>query len=122
MAKRPKDPSTMDRKLTKVDPPKQPRNQYLPGTDGGIKALDDVAVSYADIRDKRIALNAEEHTLKDLARALMKKFEKTIYRRQGIEILLVARDEDVKVKVPKKKDDDDDTGGENTSRTLEVTA
>lgn len=122
-----KGPSKMDRKLNGMpEAPKARRRAgatqpHLPGTDGGIKPLDDVAHSYAKIRDERIALNAEEHTLKDLARSLMKKFEKTIYRKAGVEILLITREEDVKVKVKKADDDGDDEDGATSSR-FEVNA
>lgn len=113
MAKR---ASKMDRKLTKPDTPKprgRPRQQELPGTeDRAIKPLEDVAAAYADVRDRRMALNQEEHELKVHALKLMHKYEKTIYRRNGIEIRIVESDEDVKVKVLKPGDDEpaDDDG------------
>lgn len=107
MAKR---ASKMDRKLNAPDPPKprgRPRQQDLPGTeDRAIQPLEDVAASYADVRDRRIALNAEEHELKVHALKLMHKFDKTIYRHNGIEIRIVEGEEDVKVKVKKAGDDE----------------
>lgn len=75
--------------------------------DHAIQALDDIAASYAEIRDERIKLSQEEGSLKDHARRLMKQHSKTIYRHNGIEIRLVPGEEDVKVKVPRKAEDDD---------------
>ena len=87
----------------------RPRQQDLPGTeDRAIKPLEDIAAAYADARDRRMELNQEEHELKQTALKLMKKFDKTIYRHDGIEIRVVPGEEDVKVKVKKPGDDDDD--------------
>jgi hypothetical protein len=40
--------------------------------DARIQQLDSVASEYADIRDRRIELNKEEHTLKATALSLMR--------------------------------------------------
>jgi hypothetical protein len=85
----------------------RPRQQDLPGTeDRAIKPLEDVAAAYADVRDRRMVLNKEEHELKVHALKLMHKYGKTIYRRDGIEIRIVESDEDVKVKILKPGDDE----------------
>ena len=106
MAKR---ASKIDRKLTKPDTLAtrgRPRQQDLIA-DRAIKPLDNVAASYADIRDRRMALTQDEAALKQMAIKLMHKYEKTIYRHDGIEIRLVDGKEDVKVKVKKDTDRDD---------------
>jgi hypothetical protein len=96
----------------------RPRQQDLPGTEDRIlRPLDDIAAAYADVRDRRIELNKEEAQLKASALKLMHKFEKTIYRHDGIEIFLIAGEEDVKVKVRKATDDEDDK----TSDKVELT-
>jgi hypothetical protein len=84
----------------------RPKQQDLPGTeDRAIKPLEEIAAAYADVRDRRMLLNQEEHDLKISALKLMHKYEKTIYRRNGIEIRIVESDEDVKVKVSKPGDE-----------------
>jgi hypothetical protein len=52
-------------------------------------------------------LTEEEHTLKVHALKLMKKYEKTIYRHNGVEITVVPGEDDVKVRVKKAGDDED---------------
>jgi hypothetical protein len=54
--------------------------------DTAIKPLEDIAAAYADVRDQRMALNKDEHDLKQAALKLMKKYGKVIYRHEGIEI------------------------------------
>jgi hypothetical protein len=71
--------------------------------DHAIKPLEDVAAEYAHIRDERMDLTQREHQLKTLALALMKKFERTIYRHGGIEITVVPGEDDVKVRLQKPK-------------------
>jgi hypothetical protein len=91
-----------------VAPPRRgrPRQADLPGTeDRLLQPLEDIAAAYADVRDRRIDLNREEADLKASALELMHRFQKTIYKRDGIEIRLVAGEEDVKVKVRKATDD-----------------
>jgi hypothetical protein len=83
---------------------KRARSTPLPGMeDRGIKALDDVADNYADIRDERMDLTRREHELKVLALKLMKKHDKTIYKHDGIEITVIPGEDDVKVRVQKAK-------------------
>ena len=84
-----------------------PRQQQLV-EDRTIAELDEVAETYADIRDRRIALNEEEANLKQQAMALMKKYKKKHYARDGIEITLEPGEETIKVKVKKAKDAEDD--------------
>jgi hypothetical protein len=111
MAKRAKKgPSPMDKKLTRPTRAKStPTNQELPGMeDRAIRPLEEVAASYAEVRDQRIALNADEHSLKQTALRLMKQHNKQIYRRNGIEIRIVPSEEDVKVKIAKPAEHEDD--------------
>lgn len=80
----------------------KPRSQDLPGMeDRAIKPLEDVAAAYAEVRDKRMELNKEESELKQHALKLMKKYDKTIYKRDGIEIRIVPGEDEVKVKIHK---------------------
>jgi hypothetical protein len=89
--------------------PAKLRAAPLPGMeDHAIKPLDDIAAEYAEIRDDRMALTQRERAAKTLARKLMKKYDKTIYRHDGIEITIVPGEDDVKVRVKKHEDKDDD--------------
>lgn len=100
-----------EKKDTKHKP--RPRNQDLPGMeDRAIKPLEDVAAAYAGVRDRRIELNAEEAGLKATAMKLMRKYDKTVYRRDGITITIVPGEDDVKVKIAKAGEDDDEDGDE----------
>lgn len=66
---------------------KKPRAQNLPGMDDrAIKPLEDIAASYAEVRDERIELNKREVELKATALKLMRKYDKTIYHRDGVTI------------------------------------
>jgi hypothetical protein len=89
---------------------KTARTGELPGMeDRAIADLEQMALDYADIRDRRQALNREEVDLKQKTMALMHKHHKTEYRRDGIEIRIVPGEEDVKVKVkPETEKDEDD--------------
>jgi len=55
--------------------PPAPRSQRLPGIeeDPAIRALDNIAAEYVSIRDQRMALNQDEHTLKQNALTLMRR-------------------------------------------------
>jgi hypothetical protein len=81
--------------------------------DHAIRPLEEVAEEYAEIRDQRMDLTEKEHALKTHALKLMKRYDKTIYRHNGVEITVVPGEDDVKVRV-KKGDDDEDapTGAE----------
>jgi hypothetical protein len=105
----PQEGHTLMAKKTPTDRPTRPRQADLPGTeDRAIKPLEDIAAAYADVRDRRIALNREEAELKAHALKLMHKHDKTIYRHDGIEIRIIDGEEDVKVKVKKAADEDAD--------------
>lgn len=100
---------------------KQPRQAALI-EDARIKQLDDIGAAYADIRDQRIALNQEEHSLKQTALDLMHRHGKVIYRHEAIEIVVQAGDESIRVKVLKPKaatseESDEPIFGEDIDRT-----
>ena len=77
----------------------------MPGTeDPVISEIEDLAESYAELRDKRIALLAQEIKIKDQLMQTMKATNKRHYHRDGIDVTIIAESETVKVKV-KKADD-----------------
>lgn len=95
--------------MASTTPKVKAKSQDLPGMeDRAIKALEDIAEAYAEVRDERIALNLREAELKQTAMALMKKHEKQIYRRNGIEIRVVPGEEDIKVRIKKPGDKESD--------------
>lgn len=107
-----------------VKPRPQPRTGSLPGMeDHAIKPLDDVAAQYADIRDQRMVLTKDESALKEQTRKLMAKYSKTIYRHNGIEIRIVAGEDDVKVKIkkPVEEGEAEESGDDGGSDTVEFT-
>jgi hypothetical protein len=86
----------------------RPKSQALPGLeDHAIKPLEEAAEHYAEIRDQRMELTQREHELKIHALKLMRKYEKTIYRHNGVEITLVHGEDDVRVRVKKAGGDDE---------------
>jgi hypothetical protein len=88
---------------------RRPRAAALPGLeDHAIKPLEDCAEAYANIRDERMALTIRERDLKVATLKLMRKYDKTIYRHAGVEIVLVTGEDDVKVKVKRAEDEDED--------------
>jgi hypothetical protein len=79
-----------------------PRSQDLPGMeDRNLADLEEVAIEYAQLRDERMALTKQEVALKARTLALMQKYSRTTYRREGLEIERVTPDETVKVRVLK---------------------
>lgn len=89
------------------------KQDALPGLENRkIKALQDAAMDYADIRDQRQALTTQEVELKQKLIDLMHKHERETYTYQGVTITLVHEEENVKVKVSKPKSDDDEEVGE----------
>jgi hypothetical protein len=85
----------------KAEPKRRiPRQQVLPGVgDTKIAAIENAALDYAEIRDKRQALSADESSLKKELLSLMHKSGKTEYKRNGISIKVVVEEETVKVRV-----------------------
>jgi|SRR6185295_8380343 len=101
----------MAKRSKKSDTPKRPRQPDLI-EDRAIKPLEVVAADYADLRDRRMELNKEEAELKTKVLGLMKKFNKTVYKRDGIEIRIVNGEEGVKVRVKKPGEEEPAGGGE----------
>src|SRR5262249_8168157 len=93
--------SEEDRPMPRTGNPKtsrRPKSQALPGMeDRAIKALEDIAHDYADIRDRRMALTTEESRLKQRALALMHQHQRSRYKRNGIEIRVVPGEEKLAV-------------------------
>jgi len=86
----------------------KPRQQRLPGTgDAKLKDLHEAALSYAEIRDKRQVLTAEEVELKSKLLDLMHKYKKESYVYEDVNIQIVHEDETVKVKIKKAKEAED---------------
>jgi hypothetical protein len=87
----------------------RPEQADLPGTeDSAIKPLEDAAKAYARVRDERMELTQEEAKRKAALIPLMHKYQKTTYKRHGIEINLIPEGEDVKVKIGKPGGDADE--------------
>ena len=87
---------------------KKNRQEALPGLENRkIKALQDAAMDYADIRDQRVALTSQEVELKQKLIDLMHKHERETYVYQGVTITLVHEEESVRVKVAKQKEDEE---------------
>lgn len=81
---------------------RRPRSQALPGLENrALRPLERIATAYADLRDRRMELTREEVELKHKALTLMKKFGKSTYKRDGIEIEVVAGEEKIRVRVAK---------------------
>ena len=77
-----------------------PRQNQLPTMENAaIKAIEDAAYDYAEIRDQRQALTAQEVSLKTELLLLMHKEGKTEYRRNGIYVKVEVEKEKVKVRV-----------------------
>ena len=82
---------------TKVKIPKQ---QRLPEMDDPkVQELQDTALEYAGVRDRRQALTLQEVDLKQELLGIMKKYGKKHYHYKGVDVLLVAESETVKVRI-----------------------
>lgn len=81
-------------------PKKGPRQADLPGMeDRAIQALDDSALSYAEIRDARMKLSLEETEAKTMLLGLMHANKKSSYTHANIHIEIVPEGEKLKVKI-----------------------
>lgn len=94
----------MAKKREPKSEPKKAKQQDLI-EDREIKPLEDLAEEYADVRDRRMALNLEEAGLKGKAIKLMKKLERTHYKYNGVEIDVLEGEESIRVRVTKDSDD-----------------
>jgi hypothetical protein len=87
---------------------KKPKQDRLPGTeDAAIAELESAAESYAETRDERVALLAEEVEQKASLLMLMKKHHKEHYEHNGVIVDIVHEDETVKVRITKKKENEE---------------
>ena len=85
---------------------KRPRQKKLPGMeDDKIDKLENLAMDYAHIRDKRQALTAEEVPAKKKLLDEMKTLGRMKYKRGGISIERTVEKEKIRVRV--KKEDPD---------------
>jgi hypothetical protein len=83
----------------------KPRQKRLPQMDDpAIEELEALAEDYADVRDKRIALNKTEVDLQGRLLVVMKTRGKEKYHHGGITCTLVHEKEKVKVKIAKEKE------------------
>jgi hypothetical protein len=82
-------------------PTRKPQKQRpLPGMeDRANRELEEIALAYADVRDRRVALLAEEVTLKQRAFATLKRLGRQTYHRDGIDMAIIPGEETLKVKV-----------------------
>jgi hypothetical protein len=78
----------------------EPKQKRLPTMeDNKLADLEAAAERYAEIRDRRMALTDEEVGLKASLLTIMKRHSKVSYKRDGIEVNIVVKDETVRVKI-----------------------
>jgi hypothetical protein len=88
---------------------KKARQKPLPGMEQRvIQDLQDAALSYAEVRDERMALSQREGELKKDLLKLMHKYKKKEYSYEGVTVTLVMEEETVKVRVRAPKEDDEE--------------
>jgi hypothetical protein len=84
------------------------KTERLPGMqDAKIESLQNKAIEYAEVRDSRQKLLAQEVELKGELLKLMKKHKKDEYDYEDVHIELVTEEETVKVKIKKQKAESD---------------
>jgi hypothetical protein len=84
--------------------PRSPRQQPLPGmVERKIQKIYELAMDYADLRDQRMAIGAQEIEKKGQLLDLMKAHKKLHYEYGGVCVDIVHEEETVKVKVDKAK-------------------
>lgn len=109
MKKKAKKPAKTPAAKKKVAVKKGPRQTSLPGMeDRRITALDNAALSYAEIRDQRMELSKSEVEAKSKVSDLMHANKKTHYKHGNIVIDLVPEGEKVKVKIKPEGEEDDE--------------
>jgi hypothetical protein len=78
-----------------------------------LRSLDEIAASIADCREQRNELKATEDGLLQRAMKLMKKHKKTVWKHDGVELVLVPGDERLRVRLIKGGGDAEvETGGD----------
>lgn len=89
--------------------PKPERAQDLPGMeDRSIKALEQLAAQFVDLKDQRKALKNQEDALTTKIIATLRKHEKDYYKRDGLEIRIELAAEKVKVTMQRKDEAEED--------------
>lgn len=84
-----------------------PKQKNLPGMeDAKLEKLHELADEYVDVRDKRMALNAEEKPIKEALLKLMKTHKKTHYQYNGLTIDVIHENEKVRVKLHKDAEEE----------------
>jgi len=84
---------------------KLPRQKIIPGIgDAKIAAIENAALDYAELRDKRQELTTQEVELKTNLITLLKKKGITEYKRNGISVILTVEKEKVTVRVTEKEE------------------
>ena len=97
------------KKKTAKEVKKGARQQQLPEMeDNKIAVLEDLALSYAEVRDERMGLSKREVELKGKLLDLMKAQKKEHYHRGNIKIDIVHEEETVKVKVKSASEEEED--------------
>ena len=87
---------------------KGPRQSSLPGMDDrAIRALNEAALSYDDVKKERMKLTEQEVELKEQVRELMHAQKRKHYRYKNIEIALEPEGEKVKVRVRSEGDEEE---------------
>jgi len=87
---------------------KSPRQTSLPGMDDrAIRALNEAALSYDDVKKERMKLTEQEVELKEQVRELMHAQKRKHYRYKNIEIALEPEGEKVKVRVRSEGDEEE---------------
>jgi len=88
---------------------KGPRQESLPEMgDRNIEALQDAALSYAEVRDQRMNLGRQEVELKSKLLDLMHAHNKESYVFGNVSITIVHEEENVKVKVRSDEPEQDE--------------
>lgn len=82
--------------------------KQVPLIETEIRELEKLAEEYADYRDERMKLGAQEVELKDKLLGAMHKHGKKDYVHGDVEIHVVAEEEKVKVKIRKPKEETDE--------------
>jgi hypothetical protein len=98
----------MAKKKAEKKPPKQ---KVLPGMkDRKLADLHEAALEYAAARDERMEKMKPESDAKATVLRLMKKHKKTVYRYNGVSVLLTVEKEKVTVKVTSPDETDAEVG------------
>jgi hypothetical protein len=102
-AKRKRQSATeIDRVLSDGPLRRSPRTPPLPGMENArVRSLDEIAASIADCREQINELRGTAAGLEQRALKLMKKHNKTVWKHDGVELVLVPGDERLRVRLIK---------------------